>query len=128
LLEDYPSPSVPLLREIFAATSFMTQLYNGLENIMKRIAKYYNAPLPKGDDWHRALAELFLQPTETPLNAPLPILFEGETALRVKEYRKFRHVAMHGYSFRLDWLRYLRFDTDHSQYLSHHRSPYYHLS
>jgi hypothetical protein len=59
LLEDYPSPSVPSLREISAATSFMTQFYNGLENMMKRIVKYYDVPLPKGDDWHRALAELF---------------------------------------------------------------------
>jgi hypothetical protein len=105
LLKDYPSPIIPSLRDISAATSFMTQFYNGLENIMKRIVKYHTIPLPKGEDWHRALAEMFFQfPGSTP-HPPLPILFEGETAFRVKEYRKFRHVAMHGYSFGMDWLR-----------------------
>ncbi|MEW6702561.1 MAG: hypothetical protein AB1298_07565 [Bacteroidota bacterium] len=39
----------------------MAQYYNGVENILKRITKYYNIPLPKTETWHLELFSFFLR-------------------------------------------------------------------
>ena len=39
----------PTIREKTAAAAFLAQFYSGIENILKRISKYYSIPLPVGD-------------------------------------------------------------------------------
>ena len=42
-----------------ALGGFVSQFYNGIENILKRIHKIYDITLPKGDDWHIVLLNRF---------------------------------------------------------------------
>lgn len=82
-----------------AMGSYLAQFYNGIENILKRIAKGCSVNLPKSENWHR---DLFLMYCEGG-NPLLPILFDGQLESDMNAFRKFRHVVFHGYSFSLDW-------------------------
>jgi len=91
----------PTVREKTAAGAFLAQFYGGIENILKRIHRYYDLPLPVGDTWH---VDLFLRYC-VPGFETLPVLFDEMLASRLAPFRKFRHVVMHGYGFQLDWDR-----------------------
>lgn len=82
-----------------ATSSFMAQYYNGIENILKRITKYFNIPLPKTESWHYELFTYFCEPPQS----MLPVLFDSGIKAEINELRKFRHRVHHGYSFTLDW-------------------------
>ena len=91
----------PTVRESAAAAAFLAQFYNGIENILKRICRYHNVPLPAGETWHTELFQRFCSPAE----ADLPLLFDGPLSAALAPYRRFRHVAFHSYGFQLDWSR-----------------------
>jgi len=91
----------PTVREKTAAAAFLAQFYGGVENILKRISRFYSIPLPTGDTWHIDLFKRFC----TPSYKPLPLLFDESLALSMAPFRKFRHVVYHGYGFQLDWDR-----------------------
>jgi|SRR5208283_422896 len=91
----------PTVREKTAAAAFIAQFYGGIENILKRISRFNDVPLPAGDTWHIDLFKSFCEPSRS----HLPVLFEGSLALAIAPYRQFRHVVYHGYSFQLDWSR-----------------------
>jgi len=91
----------PTLREKTAAASFLAQFYGGVENILKRIHRYNNIPLPTGDNWHADIFKRFCSPSYLPFTA----LFDESLALDLLPFRKFRHVVFHGYGFQLDWQR-----------------------
>jgi hypothetical protein len=50
------------IRERAAAAAFLAQFYNGIENILKRISRYHNVPLPTGETWHRVVPALLFAP------------------------------------------------------------------
>ena len=89
------------IREKTAAAAFLAQFYNGLENILKRISRFHEVPLPTGETWH---VELF-QRYSTPNYPELPHLFDETLSAILAPYRRFRHVAFHSYGFQLDWER-----------------------
>lgn len=91
----------PTVIEKTAASAFLPQFFNGIENILKRICRYHVVPLPTGDIWHLELFKLFCEPA-TP---PLPVLFNHNLAYSLAPYRKFRHIVHHGYGFQIDWQR-----------------------
>jgi hypothetical protein len=91
----------PTVRETTAAAAFLAQFYNGLENILKRISRFYDVPLPQGETWHLDLFDRFCSPPYE----PLPALFNRELAAQLAPFRKFRHVVYHSYGFDLDWER-----------------------
>ena len=91
----------PTVREKTAAAAFLAQFYNGIENILKRISRYHNVPLPTGETWHIDLFQRFCPPS----HPDLPALFDEALASALAPYRRFRHVALHGYGFQLDWGR-----------------------
>lgn len=91
-------PSVP---EKTAAATFLAQIYGGIENILKRINRFYNISLPTRDTWHIDLFRRFCEPAYK----PLPVLFDKDLASDMAAFRKFRHVVYHGYGFQLDWNR-----------------------
>jgi hypothetical protein len=91
----------PTLRDKTAAAAFLSQFYNGLENILKRIYRYYGISLPTGETWHLDLFQSFCSPT----HSDLPQLFDQDLASALAPYRRFRHVAFHIYGFQLDWSR-----------------------
>jgi len=100
-LRDDVSGREPTVREKTAAAAFMAQFYGGIENVLKRISHFHNIPLPTGDAWHVDLFKSFCEPSRK----PLPVLFDGSLASVMASFRKFRHVAYHGYGFQLDWSR-----------------------
>jgi hypothetical protein len=63
----------PTIREKTAAAGFLAQFYNGLENILKRISRFYEIPLPVGDTWHIDLFRRFCSPP----SPRLPILLKS---------------------------------------------------
>ncbi len=89
------------IRERTAAAAFLAQFYSGVENILKRISKYHQVPLPQGDTWHVDLFRYFCDPPK----APLPLLFEQHLAKKLAPYRRFRHVVHHSYGFQIEWER-----------------------
>lgn len=89
----------PTIREKTAAAAFLSQFYNGLENILKRICRFHEVSLPHGDTWHIDLFQYFCNPPRQ----PLPEFFDRSLAHELIPFRKFRHVFHHGYSFQLDW-------------------------
>jgi hypothetical protein len=91
----------PGIRDKTAAAAFMAQFYGGLENIFKRIHRFYGVPVPTGDSWHIDLFRRFCNPADT----TLPTLFDEQMALALAPYRAFRHVVYHSYGFQLEWDR-----------------------
>lgn len=91
----------PTVREKTAAAAFIAQFYGGIENILKRIHRYYGIPMPVGDTWHIEICRRFSPPGYL----ELPILFDDSLARALSPYRKFRHVVYHGYGFQLEWDR-----------------------
>ncbi len=91
----------PTIREKAAAAAFLAQFYNGIENILKRISRYHNVPLPAGETWHVDLFQRFCSPS----HQDLPVLFDEDLASALAPYRRFRHIVFHGYGFQLDWDR-----------------------
>jgi hypothetical protein len=90
----------PNIRDLTAASAFLAQFYNGVENILKRFYRFLNKPLPKGADWHITLFRSFCDPPEE----KLPLLFSKQLDDKLSSFRKFRHVVHHGYGFKLDWV------------------------
>jgi hypothetical protein len=84
-----------------ALASFASQFYHGIENILKRISKYYNVQVPSSSEWHSELMKRFSDPPY--MN--LPVIFNEELSNDLVNFRKFRHYVIHGYSFNIEWPR-----------------------
>jgi hypothetical protein len=93
--------SEPSIREKTAAAAFMAQFYGGIENILKRIHRYFGVTPPSGDTWHLEIFRRFCSPGVS----PLPFLFDDALARDLAPFRKFRHVVYHSYGFQLEWER-----------------------
>jgi hypothetical protein len=91
----------PTVVEKTAAGAFLAQLYSGIENIMKRISRFYGVALPEGAQWHDVLFQRFTEAG----SAGLPRLFQADLARDLDVYRRFRHLFVHGYGIDLDWRR-----------------------
>lgn len=91
----------PTVREKTAAGAFLAQFYGGVENILKRIHRYYGISMPTGDSWHTEIFKRFCNPAFP----PFPLLFDELLAADLSPFRKFRHVVYHGYGFQFDWER-----------------------
>jgi len=89
------------VREKTAAAAFLAQFYGGVENILKRVCRFYAIELPSGATWHSELFRWFCAPS----SRPLPVLFDDSLALALAPYRKFRHIVYHSYGFQVDWER-----------------------
>ncbi|MBS1248950.1 MAG: hypothetical protein MAG431_00520 [Chloroflexi bacterium] len=88
-------------REKTAASAYLAQFYNGVENTLKRLCRFYEVPLPTSSTWHIDLFRRFCSPPKE----PLPVLFGDTLITDMAGLRKFRHVVHHGYGFQLDWDR-----------------------
>lgn len=82
-----------------AMNQFISEFYNGIENILKRICKYSQIQIPYGGDSHINLFNLFI----TNGNPFLPVIFKPENIDEFKNIRKFRHFVIHGYSSKIEW-------------------------
>lgn len=95
------NPISPTTHERAAFASYTTSLYNGIENILKRICKYKSISVPKGESSHSELLSLFSEPSEM----GIPLLFSEELYDEIDELRRFRHFAFHNYSIQVKWER-----------------------
>ena len=94
----------PARREVAAVAAFLADFYSGVENILKRISRCYDVPLPIGDDWHTELFNRFCEPSFE----RLPVVFNDEQKGTMAVFRRFRHVIRHGYVMRLEWDRMVK--------------------
>jgi hypothetical protein len=85
--------------QLAAISKFLSDIYNGTENVLKRLCKYLKIPLPIGGFFHTELLMLFrTSSTET-----IPVLFDDTIFEDFKALMKFRHYVIHGYAFQLNW-------------------------
>mgnify|MGYP000174278542 CR=1 FL=1 len=85
--------------EIAAGSQFLSQFYNGIENILKRILKFSKINIPNAENWHTELLYFFDKNSE---KKKIP-LFDEEHIILLNRYKKIRHVVRQGYNFNLDW-------------------------
>jgi len=83
-----------------AAGYFLHNFYNGCENIFGMIARFFENDLGP-QSWHRDL----LKRMKLEIPGYRPRLIDEETFRILNEFRAFRHVFRHCYSFQLEWER-----------------------
>lgn len=84
--------------ELLAVGALVHSFYNGVENVLKRVALEIDQSMPSGQKWH---SDLLLQMEEA--NDARPPLLSKQQRLKLGEYMDFRHVFRHAYSFDLTW-------------------------
>lgn len=92
-----PDPSAI---ELMAMAAVLHSFYNGVENILKRIAIEIDDSMPSGDFWHRDLLDAAMRP-----GISRPAVLSEELGERLSEYLNFRHFFRHAYTYNLQWDR-----------------------
>ena len=78
-----------------AAALNLHAFYTGIERIFEMIAREIDESVPSGPQWHR---DLLLQMSND-LPGRRPAVIRYETRVCLDEYRAFRHVVRHAYTF-----------------------------
>ena len=79
---------------------FLHNFYNGCENIFRAIARFFENDLGP-ETWHSDL----LKRMKLDVEDYRPAVIDEELYLLLEDFRGFRHVFRHSYSFELDWER-----------------------
>lgn len=75
-----------------AMATFLHNIYNGIENILKQILMSKGIKLPRTDTWHKDLLE----------TAVSKGIISEELSDKLYEYLTFRHFFIHSYGFMLE--------------------------
>lgn len=78
--------------ELAAIATFLHNVYNGIENILKQVLKSKGTEIPKSETWHKELLDL---------SVSLGIIPE-KLSDQLYEYLTFRHFFVHAYGFMLE--------------------------
>jgi uncharacterized protein YutE (UPF0331/DUF86 family) len=78
--------------ELAAIGTFLHNIYNGIENILKRVVVAKNIEIPVSVTWHKDLLNLSLS---------IRIISEN-TCDELYKYLTFRHFFIHAYGFMLE--------------------------
>ena len=78
--------------ELAGVATLLHNYYNGIENVIKQIARAKGFSIPTGQNWHRDLLDLAL--TRSIINQTV-----GKS---LKQYLAFRHFFSHAYAFYLE--------------------------
>ncbi len=81
-----------------ALAAVLHAFYNGVENILTRIAVHADGGTPQASTWHQDLLKS--------MSAPAPgrsAAISPQTRDRLTEYLAFRHVFRHSYTYQLRW-------------------------
>lgn len=81
-----------------AAALSMHDFYAGLERVFQHIAAHVDRSVPTGPEWHRNL----LRQMSIPVPHVRPRVLAPETANRLDEYLRFRHVVRNIYAFEFE--------------------------
>jgi hypothetical protein len=79
---------------------FLHNFYNGCENIFRAIARFFENDLGP-HTWHADL----LKRMKLDVENYRPAVIDEELYRLLEDFRGFRHVFRHSYSFELDWER-----------------------
>ena len=91
-LRDAMGRSEKSVVELAAIATFIHNIYNGIENILKQVLKAKGTEIPKSDTWHKDLLNL---------SVSLGIIPE-KLSDDLYEYLTFRHFFVHAYGFMLE--------------------------
>jgi len=78
--------------ELAAIATFLHNIYNGIENILKQVLKAKGAEIPKSETSHKDLLDLSVS------NGIIPEKLSDQ----LYEYLTFRHFFVHAYGFMLE--------------------------
>jgi len=78
--------------ELAAIGTFLHNVYNGIENILKQIVTSRNKEIPDSATWHKELLNL---------SVSMEIISEGLSD-ELYKYLTFRHFFVHAYGFMLE--------------------------
>ena len=78
--------------ELAAIGTFLHNIYNGIENILKQIASLKSIKIPKSESWHKDLLNLSV----------FKGIISEELSDQLYEYLTFRHFFIHSYGFMLE--------------------------
>ena len=78
--------------ELAAIATFLHNIYNGIENILKQVLLERSIEIPHSDSWHKDLLNL---------SASMGIISE-KLSDELYAYLTFRHFFVHAYGFMLD--------------------------
>jgi uncharacterized protein YutE (UPF0331/DUF86 family) len=78
--------------ELAAIATFLHNIYNGMENILKQVAKAKGVAFGGSPTWHKDLLDF----------AASSGIIPEELSDRLYEYLTFRHFFVHGYGFMLE--------------------------
>lgn len=91
-LEETMGRQVKTVVELAAMGTFLHNIYNGIENILKQSLKLKNIQMTRGDNWHKELLSLSV------MNGIISEALSDE----LYEYLTFRHFFVHAYGFMLE--------------------------
>lgn len=89
---------IPTVDELAALAAILHAFYNGVENILKRVAILLDGGVPRGASSHADLLG-----SMSIAKAHRPALLSSPLAETLQEYLDFRHVFRQTYSFELRW-------------------------
>jgi len=78
--------------ELAAIGTFLHNIYNGIENILKQIVRLKGIEVPKSESWHKDLLNLSVSKG----------IISEELSDQLYEYLTFRHFFIHSYGFMLE--------------------------
>jgi uncharacterized protein YutE (UPF0331/DUF86 family) len=78
--------------ELAAIGTFLHNIYNGIENILRQIVRLKGVEIPKSDSWHKDLLNLSVSKG----------LISEKLSDQLYEYLTFRHFFVHSYGFLLE--------------------------
>ncbi len=78
--------------ELAAIGTFLHNIYNGIENILKQITHLKGIEIPKSESWHKDLINLSVSKG----------IISEELSDQLYEYLTFRHFFIHSYGFMLE--------------------------
>lgn len=81
--------------ELAGISTFLQNVYSGIENILKRIFKYREISIPDSETSHKDLLDVAVE------NG----IITKDLMLELDRYRAFRHFFVHGYVIRLEEMK-----------------------
>jgi uncharacterized protein YutE (UPF0331/DUF86 family) len=78
--------------ELAAIGTFLHNIYNGIENILKQTTRIKGIETPKSESWHKDLINLSVSKG----------IISEELSEKLYEYLTFRHFFIHSYGFMLE--------------------------